>query len=160
MRTFIITVLSILLSLNCVSQSYNCLDSLSAVYATTCTYSVDSFPSKTPVDINISRILFHGREITVNFSYHDKIEFETPVLPITDSVAIKLLLSQSRAYGKYRYYFHLLTYHKEGNCWIEDMNADLLQVVAYQKFSISDYMFSSPNIPIYFTIIEGSIRLN
>ncbi len=158
MKKKILTFYIFLLPVCCFSQ-VDCPDSL-AVYGTFSTYSVDSFPLKTPIEINLTSITVGSKQIKLDFDYKAEIEFETTIIPLTDSTGIKLLLTHYQRYGKKFYLYNLLFYRKEKKCWIELGSSDMMWVATSQKFATSNSAVGSPGSPYYVTVNEGWIKLN
>jgi hypothetical protein len=161
MKNILALMISLFLGVAGISQTYNCADSLKPIYSTSSTYSVDSFSNETPVEINITSIFFHGHEIKMNFTYKNEIEFESPLMPVTDSVAVKLVLAKVEEYGQKKYMYSLIMYYKEEHCWIEENSSgDVMFVVITKEFKLAGAAVGQPNTPYYIRINEGSIKLN
>lgn len=136
-----------------------------AMYSTFSTYSVDSFTSKTPVEIHLSNITVGSNEIKLNFNYKSEIEFETPIIPLNDSIATKLLIAPYQRYGQKFYLYTLLFYRRENyrgikQCWIESGSSDYMHIVISQTFKTNGLSLGVPESRYYFRVNEGWIKLN
>jgi hypothetical protein len=145
------------------SQTF-CPDSL-AIYGTFSSYSVDSFSLKTSVEIHLSNITAGTKEIKLDFTYKSEIEFETPIIPLSDSLATKLLIAPYQRYGKKFYLYTLLFYRKENyrgadECWIESGSSDYMSIVISQTFKTNGTALGNPASPYYFRVNDGWIKLN
>ena len=128
---------------------------------TTNVYIVKKHKSKTPIEVNIKSVTLGVKTVMVDISYKDVIDYETPLININDTVAIKLVLGKTTENNINKYLYKLLVYKHEtkSNCWKTLTAFNAFYEVYSQTMTLSKVAVSYGNAD-YFQIQEGWIKLN
>ena len=125
-------------------------------------YNVKEFKSKTPIDINIKSVQLGSQTLNLDIHYQDKIEGDSKIINLNDTVGIKFTLAKTMENGIKKYLYKLQVYKKdkESNCW-RPLTASMSFFDVYsQTMSLNLFTIGYPNTKDYFQIVEGWIKFD
>lgn len=80
-------------------------------------YYVDKFKKKYNVHLKIENIMVGEESVDVKLDYNGKIKYETEILELTDSIAVKLLLARSEINSNKELLYKLMILRNQDGCW-------------------------------------------
>ncbi len=125
-------------------------------------YNVKKFNPKIQVDINLKSIKIGSKTISLNVNYKDKIEGDTKIVTLNDTVGIKLTIAKTVENGTKKYLYKLQVYKKdiESNCWRALTNSMSFFDVYSQTMSLNLFSIGYPDTKDYFQIVDGWIKFD
>lgn len=122
-----------------------------------CAFTVDQFHEQTPVSLHIKSVFFKGKENAVNFTWNGKIKFETDLLKVNDSLAVKLVIGKTSDNRQNKFLYKLMVYEWKKDCWKAMSIFDTFYSVCANPVQLNGYAIGSPGDSYYFRIKEGAI---
>lgn len=125
-------------------------------------YSVNKFKSKTPIDLNIKSVKLGSQTISLNVHYQEKIEGDTKIINLNDTVGIKITIAKTVENEIKKYLYKLQVYKKDkaSNCWRPLTNSMSFFDVYSQTISLNLFGIGYPDTKDYFQIVEGWIKFD
>ena len=125
-------------------------------------YNVKKFQSKTPIEINIKSVKLGSQTVSIDFLYKDKIEGDTKILNLNDSVGIKFVVGKTveNSVNKYLYKLEVYKRDKGSNCWRPLATMLSFNSVYAQTVSLSLFSIGAPGTKDYFQIAEGWVKFD
>lgn len=122
-------------------------------------FEVKRFKKKIPIDINIKSIVLGKKTVNLNFQYSAKIESETNILSITDSIGLKLILGKTIENGIKKYVYKIMIFKKDkdSDCWRPLTIMNSMYDVYNKKMSINQFGIGTKGTENYFEINVGWI---
>lgn len=125
-------------------------------------YIVKKFKTQTPIELNLKSIKVGSKTISLDFHYKDKIEGDTKIININDSVGCKITLAKTVENGDKKYLYKLQIFKKDtmSNCWRPLTNSMSFFDVYAQTMSLNLFGIGYPESNDYFQIVEGWMKFD
>ena len=125
-------------------------------------YTVKKFSKKTLIDFNIKSVKIGLETIGLDLKHKDKIEGETSIIQLTDTIGVKLVIGKTIENNVKKYVYKLLVFKKDSqsNCWRPLTTMNTMFDVYNQTLSLNLYSIGTPDTKDYFQIVEGWIKFN
>jgi len=125
-------------------------------------YAVNKFNKKTLIDLNIKSVKIGSETISVDLKHKEKIEGETSIISLTDTIGIKLVIGKTIENNIKKYVYKLLVFKRDvqSNCWRPLTTMNSMFDVYNQTMSMNLYSIGTPDTKDYFQIVEGWIKFN
>lgn len=126
------------------------------------TYRVKKNKKKTQISIHVKSITYGETELKMDVVYEDKIEAETPIIPLNDTLAIKVVLGKVTENNNnfYLYKSMIFKLDKETNCWGTLGYYNTFYYFHSQLVNLSGSSVGYEGDSGFFKINEGWIELN
>ena len=125
-------------------------------------YEVQKFMPLIPIEINLKSIRLGSNTFSISTRYTNKIEGDTKIINLNDSLGIKFVIGKVIETGIKKYICKLLVFKmdKESNCWRPLNSGNSFFDIYAQIQSLNLYSIGYIGTKDYFQIIEGWIKFD
>lgn len=162
-KLFFATILSLVVSQTKAQQNEwesPCYEKERATFYSPQPYAIKRFPKKTTVSIEIQKYHYGNNIINCQFRYSGKITYETGILPINDSLGVKLSLAKTSIHNENRYLYALTIYEKKNNCWRSMSGFTNYSEVWSKEIPLTGGGVGNDGDKIYFRYLNGLLRFD
>jgi hypothetical protein len=121
---------------------------------------IKKFPEKIPVTIEIKKIEYGSTSIDCNFKFTGKIDYETGLFHLNDTLGVKFSFAKTKIHGKNKYLYDMVVYKKEQGCWRGLTTYHNYHEVYAQTIRLNGSSISTNNNKMYFSFADAYFRFD
>ncbi len=122
-------------------------------------YYVNKFKKKYQIHLKIDQIRIGEKLFDVNLDFSKKIKFETNVLELTDSVAVKLQIAKTEFNSNKELLYRLMILKKDSVCW-RSLSVFYFNPVWSNKMTLGGSSVGYEGTKDFVQIVKGEIEIN